>query len=307
MTPELQKIFARSKKRTLGIDAFVAEITPTMASALLQYTENVRKPRESVVSKYALDMMRGAWSLTGEPLIYNEDGKGTNGEHRLRACVQADVPFTTLVVTGVPLAADLNVDTGAKRSLGDWLGHRGFQDPKNLAATIRLAYMLLEEGQVSQSASYTNEILLRWFDPKHKGLSDDLAHVRRWEKTWPKGFTRTHAAAVRHVCGCQDISLDRVDGFLAELAYTSTVEVRSPTHQLHQIFVRAAGSERDRIQLPMRLALTIKALNLYLIGAEATGPRALLWRNRDRSEPFPKIGVTAVEEAVRQIEAEATR
>lgn len=299
---ELRRIFSRHKRNELGIQAFVAEVTPSMATELLGRNANVRKLRDSVVMRYATDMMMGGWTVTGEPIIFDEDGNGVNGQHRLHACILADVPFTTLVVLGVAAKADLSMDTGAKRTLGDYLQHYGHTDAKNLAAAIRLAYQLIEEGEVTQSAAYTNEILLRWFIPAHVGLVEDLIAVRLWERHWPKGFTRSHAAAIRHAGNLAGVELDRLDGFFAALAYAGDiVDTRSPTHVLHQYFVRAAGSDRDRIQLPARMALTIKALNLYVAGDEAT-PRALLWRSRDRREPFPKISPGVLEETARELE-----
>lgn len=302
---QIRKILGKPKQGT-GIEAFVVEITPAMAAALLGFNKNIRRLRESVVTSYMTDMILGGWVLTGEPIIFAKTADLKNGQHRLTASVRADVPFTTVVVLGVEPDVDLNMDRAAVRTFGDYLWKQGYDDAKNLAASIRLSYQLIKNGKVEQSPTLTNEMLARWFND-HKPLVDDLAVVRQWERRWPKGFTRNHGAAIRHAASfVSDVDVDDVDAFFKSLAYDSDiVKTRSAPHVLHRTFERMiASSKSGRIQIPMRVAVTIKALNAYLEGEDVT-PQAISWRRGGKNpEEFPQITAGAMAEAVRELEAE---
>ena len=59
-----------------------------------------------------------------------------NGYHRLSACIEAGVPFRTLLVTGVPHETWTTVDTGKVRSAGDVLS-RGKAKYREIALAIK--------------------------------------------------------------------------------------------------------------------------------------------------------------------------
>lgn len=46
-------------------------------------------------------MSEGKWHLNGEAIIINDKGLTDNGYHRLAACIQAGVPFQTVLIEGV--------------------------------------------------------------------------------------------------------------------------------------------------------------------------------------------------------------
>ena len=115
----------------------IETITPEMAKEMLLLNENNRKLRPSRVAQYADDMARGAWLITGEPIILN----GTtllNGQHRLAACVSANVPFTTAVFRGASTEVYRVLDSGLPRSAADVLNHEGVTSSNVTAAAARL-------------------------------------------------------------------------------------------------------------------------------------------------------------------------
>lgn len=77
-------------------------------------------PREALRNTFQDKQMKdGKWRLNGEPIIVDDQGCCVNGYHRLSACIEAGVPFRTLLVTGVPHETWTTVDTGKVRSAGD--------------------------------------------------------------------------------------------------------------------------------------------------------------------------------------------
>src|SRR5262249_32454434 len=92
------------------------------------------------VEQYARDMKAGRWSFTGEPLIFDDDGRMLNGQHRCHAIVLAQVPISTLVVRGVDRRSMPNMDGGRKRQVADVLGMEGQRNATVVAGAARLVW-----------------------------------------------------------------------------------------------------------------------------------------------------------------------
>lgn len=119
-----------------SIGASVETITPSEASALLGHNVHNRNLRSSVVERYMRDMLNGGWIVNGEAIIISDEGVLLNGQHRLTACVRADVPFKTLVVRGVIPSAFETIDQNLPRSHADVLSIGGEVCAHQLSAVL---------------------------------------------------------------------------------------------------------------------------------------------------------------------------
>lgn len=103
------------------VKASVEVINPILASMYLDTSKGNRTPRNRNIIKYSKAMAEGRWRLTGQPIIFDEDGCLIDGHHRLKACSIGDAPFTTLVVRGIDRKVMPNIDTHGKRTTSDQL------------------------------------------------------------------------------------------------------------------------------------------------------------------------------------------
>lgn len=102
-----------------------------------------RRLSQSVVNRYAQDMLNGLWRHpTGDPIIWDSEGKLQQGQHRLAAVVQSGVAIEFLVITGANPGDFQVLDQGKKRSAADVLGMSGFSNTTNVAAVARISIML---------------------------------------------------------------------------------------------------------------------------------------------------------------------
>src|SRR3569833_3925639 len=114
----------------------VATITPREAKEWLE-TKNIHNNRpqsEQTIRKYAQEMKAGRWKLNGESIIFGSTRRLLNGQHRLKACILANVPFQTVIVKGADDATFDTIDDGKSRNLGDVLAIRGETGAYALAA-----------------------------------------------------------------------------------------------------------------------------------------------------------------------------
>lgn len=82
------------------------------------------------------------WHLNGEAIIINDKGLTDNGYHRLAACIQAGVPFQTVLIEGVKHETWTTIDTGKTRSAGDVFGIMGITNPTQKASIVAKYYAL---------------------------------------------------------------------------------------------------------------------------------------------------------------------
>lgn len=114
----------------------IETITPERAKDDLDRAagKNYRRLIETRAQAFAAVMRKDSWELNGETLKYDVDGVCIDGQHRLRACVIAGVPFRSYVVYGVQ--SDRTIDTGMTRSLRQYLAHHGEQRCNLLASAL---------------------------------------------------------------------------------------------------------------------------------------------------------------------------
>lgn len=127
----------------------VITVTPEQAREWLDTLNHRNRPiTQSTVDRYAYQIKSGTWKMNGEPIIFGVSKNLLNGQHRLKACVQAGKPFTTLVVHGIEDHAFDTMDDGRKRSLADVFAVQGESNYMVLASGVRFVW-LYATGQIT--------------------------------------------------------------------------------------------------------------------------------------------------------------
>lgn len=123
----------------------VATVTPAMANSLLKSNIGNRTVRKNRVSNYATQMRRGQWQLTGDAIRISRTGKLLDGQHRLLAIVEADVPVETLIIEGLDDDVFTVLDSGLGRSPSDALSFAGIGSASHIAPVVRILIGLENE------------------------------------------------------------------------------------------------------------------------------------------------------------------
>lgn len=96
-------------------------ITPAIAREYLKKnTDRNRKLSKKVVENYAATMREGNWYATHQGIAFNAKGELIDGQHRLKAIIEANVPVVMNVTRGVESENGFfAVDIGRKRTMAD--------------------------------------------------------------------------------------------------------------------------------------------------------------------------------------------
>jgi len=152
----------------MAIQVQVETITPDVAAELLGKSEKFknRTIRKQHVARLARDMQNGAWQLNGESIKINDAGEAIDGQHRLRACIIAGVPFDTTIARGVPSSAYKTIDHGTPRKFKDTLTIQGYRYSVNLAAATSSVWNItkgsLTSGSLRPTDTELSEVLVDW-------------------------------------------------------------------------------------------------------------------------------------------------
>ncbi len=262
----------------------VEEITPQVASAMLQGNDNNRRTAQTRLETYARDMRSKKWKVTGDPIKFN--GKRLlDGQHRLQACILANTAFTTAVARGISETAHAAIDVGYGRTLGHELRWQGEKDYALLAASLGLLYVYDEDTR-GYDAPSRNELLQVL--KKNPGLRRSIDMTKGTVSKAP-GLHRTSLVIVHYLIE-REHNAELADRYVAEVLAGTGYEEGDPTLMLRTY---AANMARQRMNRPGGidwLAIQVKAANSWLTGRPI---KALSWRRVGPSkENFPQIATS---------------
>lgn len=151
---------SRTAEQKHGVHIEVVTVTPSIAKAWLDKNSKNRKVTEHTVRKYASDMKRGNWRVSGDAIRFARDGTLLDGQHRLISCVRSDAPFETVVVYGLDADAQDVMDTGKSRTIADVLELRGMTNARRVSSAVRQLIVYRDGYATARSASISNSEVL---------------------------------------------------------------------------------------------------------------------------------------------------
>ena len=275
MTQQVAKFKYGAAAYTVSLE----EITPEEAKSLVSKSIANRPVKPNLTAKYRRAMENGQWLVNGEPIIILASGTVTSGQHRLRACIEADKPFATFMIRGVPDDCVLSIDTGSPKRAKDIFKMTGIPNSR-LAAEIGKNLWFWEKGNLqgclaSAGAPFELMDLYRRY-PSLPEIIEFIASKKQLKK-----FA---SLAVLGTCAFifSLIDKEKALAFFDSLDSGIGLTAGSPILSLRD---RLAEERRATalLRAPATFALTIKAWNAYI------GNRRLKILKVTALEDFPPI------------------
>lgn len=250
----------------------VMKVTPAIAQEWLNSnTDHNRKISSTTVNRYAQDMIRGKWLITGEAIKFDQGGRLIDGQHRLAAVVASKQTVDMCVIRDLAADTMLVIDTGRSRSAGDALSisELGGGYANELAALARKvighqnnAPAVIGGKKITiKGATITNREIIEFC-----AKNDLLEHIRfstRITKQAISSALNKGEYAFFHWLFSQKSKSDATN-FLTNIATLEDVSADSPIRVLIQKLTRSS------IQLDgkMRQTAIIMAWNAWRTGAK---------------------------------------
>ena len=244
----------------------VATITPREAKEWLE-TKNLHNNRpqsEQTIRKYAQEMKAGRWKLNGESIIFGSSGRLLNGQHRLKACILANVPFQTVIVKGADDATFDTIDDGKSRNLGDVLAIRGETGAYALAAGLRFVWeygtgQFFSKGG-SRKVISTKQLLEKLLD-KHPGIRSSAKLCKTLEKR-PGGMLISPSLSIGLHYLFSLVNEEKADEFFLSFQSGQNLAAGSPILLLRQKLI-ASTKESVSLKREAMYTYTVLAWNAF--------------------------------------------
>lgn len=263
----------------------VETITPDIAEVWLKQNTHNREIRDQKVDKWAHAMSAGQWRLNGQTICFDPNGILVDGQHRLAAVVKSGVTIQSVVVRGINMETQITVDTHTPRSFGDVLKWRGESAPVGLAAAVRALYRFkfgdgwATQGNSDRTATYDDLLDVLKMYP---GIRQSRIVAEHLRKQIP---VPTAQMAALHYMLWETAPLE-ANTFFDLLTSGESLKSNDPIYMLRRCFLNDARST-TKLNVRHRLALTIKAWNAWITGAEM---KLLVWRPGGANpEQFPTV------------------
>jgi hypothetical protein len=292
----------RIKARPASIAAVVESVTPQKAEEYLRTMVSNRKESQKKIIEYAIAMEAGQWSLNGETLKFDSDGRLFDGQNRCRACILAGVPFLTYVVRGISdKDAFATVDTGKSRTHADIFAIGGWQNNQTASSAAMAIYCIANN-------------LVDWNGVRNKRLKRDSTILKKFQGAMPsfdvvsqdklrefaetirdeletsvrfansskarKVITGANIAALHYLF--RQRSVTQVEQFFADLGEGLGLKAGDPVHLLREKLLQAKRAEQ-RMERWYILGLCIKAWNKRREGEDLRVLRVI------EDEDYPKV------------------
>jgi len=258
----------------------VVKITPDHAMKLLEGNTHNRPIRDGHVAKLARAMTEGRWRLNGTTIVVSKTGKVLDGQHRLWACVEAGVPFQTVLITGVEDDAFTTLGDQLARIGSDLFAYYGVRNHKVVAPAVTLMYFYDNHNLAQMESAKkqpSQDELYSLFRTSHPALEDIAGECNAYRHL----LSPSIVAFFKYVFG--QVDPEKAATFFDQLLYgVGSKGDKLPVYQLRR---RLELDRTSKAKLPRqeKLALIIKAWNLHLVGASCSALR------HASKEEFPDI------------------
>jgi hypothetical protein len=242
-------------------------VTPEMALHWLNRLVNCRVVSPGVVEAYARDMKSGHWSDNGETIKWDIEDNCFDGEHRLRACILAGVPFESWVVTGLAVQAAHTVDLGHKRLLAQVLKNSGERYATQMASTATLIWRWEcgRDALVDTRTKPTYSELAELIETNAQiRTSVELIHGSCAQAS--RLSRSSTVPSMIHYYGSRDHA-DRADTFIQQIHTGKDIRPGDPAYALREKLIKL-GRQQNRFTQRDTLGLWIPAWNAFAKGEE---------------------------------------
>lgn len=239
----------------------IVDVTPAVAGDYLTHNTHNRNVKPTAIARFVADMLAGEWQWTGEPIRFAIDGTLIDGQNRLHAIVESGTTQKMLVIRGLPMETQRDIDTGTPRRLHDVLKLRGEVNASSLAALVR-AVESWESG-ARRSIGHGNAAHSRC-------LRSLDAHPELRDLVQPSRTVASGCGLPAAICGLawwvfRQIDYDDAEFFFSRLGDGQSLVKGDPIYELRRTLQESKSVRGERNRTWM-LAITIKSWNAYRNG-----------------------------------------
>lgn len=268
----------------VSLDIAVETITPDQASKYLEANQLNRNISSRTVNRYASDLRAGNWRLVGDPIRFDHKGQLLDGQHRLHACVAAEVPLESVVVRGLDPSDRGVVDSGRKRTGSNVLEMAGLTHSATLMASVAAMGCFDDAGKLLSNTSRveqpTHSELLAW-------AQEHLPNITEPYRPAMRAYNQFHGSCTGYVYAGYKLyqaNPKEALNFLEDIAELHTEGKGDPRAALLRRLQALGNTPRMKAKPTQTVFAFVTAWNAHRTREELLNIPAL-----DKSAPMPEV------------------
>ncbi|MFF2189002.1 hypothetical protein [Streptomyces sp. NPDC058155] len=249
----------------------IVKVTPETAETLLSQASANRRLDMRQVRALTESILRGEWKLTHQGIAFDETGILLDGQHRLRAIIEANTPVEMLVFEGLPKDVFSVLDTGKRRSAADTLYSTGAKYLPLLSSTIRhvLLFKTMPNDRWSGArARVSNDRILAAYNEDKDRYEEAVTIGRELSKHL---FASPTAAALGYFVTTEAAPAADIDEWISGLKSGASLDSGDARLALREVprETQRRGSKR-RMDMRNQVVIYIKAWNAWVEPGKAS-------------------------------------
>jgi hypothetical protein len=257
-------------------------VTPALAEKMLEHNTDNRPIRNADVEHWKKIIENGGWRYMHQGIAFDVLGVLQDGQHRLKAIVEAGQPVEMMITVGMPRENFSVIDTNRRRSFGDVVSFHKFGNTAKIGTAARVITLYDDYPARSIHDRVTNAEVDDLMSEHGQMLHDAVAVGG---KMW-KNFRLNAAGAGAGVFllwrqfGADDPKVKEfVETLISGVGWDTDRDPRAALRR--QLMAPARDRQRNAL---WALAMFIKTWNTWLEGREVS---AIVWK--PKVEDFPKV------------------
>ena len=283
--------YSNVTKKKSDISVSLVYITPEIAQHYLGFNTQNRKESESSISFLTQQMNKGLFIENGESIVFDENMKLTDGQHRLMAIIKSGKSYHIPVVKGVNITSMATYDTGKNRSASDVISINGFKNASLLASLIKLIYKYKGKGSKAAFASsysrdeqLTNQQVLNYCKENYDWLYRIVLDVTNiYVKSEIKVISKSNFCYLVYMIGGKNPD-PKVYEFMKNIYGLNRTQDTATSYLYSKLY--KAKINKEPLGFYWILGMTIKAWNYFIDG----NPSVRFFRFQTEQE-LPKINI----------------
>jgi len=232
-------------------------VTPAMAEQWLTCMPKNRRLSLPWVATIARDIKEGRWKVNGDTIRFSSEGHLIDGQHRLRAVIEAGCMVMVEVKVNLPPDAIHMIDVNRKRTTGDVLVMAGVTNANNASSIAKMALEFISNRTTTLERPSSLEIQQFVFDNPYIVELAGSAHTYRGP------MTATSLGTVLFLANQRGLYNDEVEQFLVGVGRGELLERGDPRLTLRNFGVNERQRTRSTIRREAGFIATARAWNAF--------------------------------------------
>ena len=253
----------------LKIKTRIVEVTPKLASILLDRNKKNRPISKENVKYLTKEIENNKWQFGGESIKIDYDGNLIDGQHRLSAVIKSNKSIHILVITGLSPEVFTILDTGRKRNGGDALGINGVSNSRLMSSVVKLVTQFVNGvyGDIgSTSRKLSNQDIVDYVD-ENPELSESITYANKVYKRCNKLIAPSIIGSLHFLFSKK--SKEDADFYMTRLCDGENLTSTSPIMAVRNKLIGAKLNDKHKLTQTEKVKTIILGWNKYREGEQA--------------------------------------